>query len=98
MQPFLAILQGRPWAQADIFGITPDPTVVATLGVLLTTDARARWVLLVIPIAWCAVGGTLLWTMEDPGFVVLAVAGVASVIGAVARRRGRTAAASGRSA
>ncbi len=91
VQPCLAVLQGRPWAQADVFGITPDPTVVATLGVLLTTDARARWALLVIPLAWCAVGGMFLWTMEDPGFVVLFGAGGLAAAAAVIRRRGRRA-------
>jgi len=90
-QPCLAVLQGRPWAQADVFGITPDPTVVATLGVLLTSDARARWALLVVPLAWCLVGGMFLWTMDDAGFVVLAGAGGLAAAAAMTRRRGKRA-------
>jgi hypothetical protein len=69
-----------------MFGITPDPRS-ATLGVLLTTDIRARWALLGIPMAWCVVGGIFLWAMEEPGYVVMAVAGILSAIAAVAQRR-----------
>jgi hypothetical protein len=86
-QPCLAVLQGRPWAQVDVFGIAPDPTVVATLGVLLTADARARWALLVIPLAWCAVGGMFLWAMDDSDFVVLFGAGGLAAAAAVMRGR-----------
>ena len=89
VQPWLAVLQGLPWAQADVFGITPDPTVVATLGVLMLTDTRARCVLLVIPLAWCAIGGMALWTMDDPKFVVLFGAGVLSAAVTVSQRPGR---------
>jgi hypothetical protein len=39
-------LFGRPWLQAEIFGIAPDPTVVATLGVLMTADRTHRELLL----------------------------------------------------
>ena len=87
VQPCLAVLQGRPWAHADVFGITPDPTVVATLGVLMLADSRARCVLSFVPLAWCAVGGMFLWTMEDPGCVVLAVAGVLAAAAAAAQWR-----------
>ena len=31
---------GGPWPQAEIFGLAPDPTVVATLGVVLRAAAR----------------------------------------------------------
>ncbi len=90
-QPCLAVLQGRPWTQSDVFGITPDSTVVATLGVLLTSGARARWALLVIPLAWCAVGGMFLWTMNDAGFVVLFGAGGLAAVAAMTRTRGHRA-------
>ena len=34
VQPLIAPLLGRSWLQAEIFGVAPDPTVVATLGIL----------------------------------------------------------------
>src|SRR5688572_22985278 len=33
--PLLAPLFGRPWQGAEVFGIAPDPTAIATLGFLL---------------------------------------------------------------
>ncbi len=63
--PLVGRLLGRPWLQAEIFGIAPDPTVVATLGVLIAAD-RAHWELLVVPMLWCAISGATLWAMQSP--------------------------------
>ena len=38
LYPVLAPLLGRGWRQAEIFGVAPDPTVIATLGLLLLAD------------------------------------------------------------
>ena len=70
IHPLIAPLTGRPWTQAEIFGLAPDPTAIATLGVLLAAD-RPRWHLLVIPLLWCAISGLTLWTMEQPEAPVL---------------------------
>lgn len=75
LQPLFAPLMGRSWAQAEIFAFMPDPTVVATLGLLLAAD-RVRWLLLVIPVLWCAVSGATLWTMGSPAFFVPPAAAV----------------------
>ena len=64
IHPLIAPLTGRPWTQAEIFGLAPDPTAIATLGVLLAAD-RPRWHLLVLPLLWCAISGLTLWTMES---------------------------------
>ena len=63
--PLIAPLTGRPWTQAEIFGLAPDPTAVATLGVLLAV-ARPSRLLFAIPLLWCALTGLTLWTMESP--------------------------------
>ena len=63
IHPLIAPLSGRPWTQAEIFGLAPDPTVIATLGVLVAA-ARPNWHLLVLPLLWCAISGLTLWTME----------------------------------
>jgi Family of unknown function (DUF6064) len=65
IHPLIAPLTGRPWAQAEIFGLAPDPTAIATLGMLLATR-RPRWHLLMLPLLWCAISGLTLWTMESP--------------------------------
>jgi uncharacterized protein DUF6064 len=41
LYPVLAPLGGRPWVQGEIFGVAPDPTGLATLGLLLLTDGLA---------------------------------------------------------
>jgi hypothetical protein len=86
LQPFIGPSMGRAWAQAELFGLAPDPTVVATLGVLLAAE-RTRWELLVIPLAWCAVSGATLWTMEAPDAWVLPAAGGLALVAALAGPR-----------
>jgi hypothetical protein len=71
--PLIGPLLGRPWLQAEVFGVAPDPTVVATLGVLVAAD-RPRWELLVVPLLWCAVGGATLWTMQSPDALLMPAA------------------------
>jgi hypothetical protein len=71
--PLVGPLLGRPWLQAELFAVTPDPTVAATLGVLLATE-RTRWELLVVPLIWCAIGGATLWAMGSPDALLLPAA------------------------
>jgi hypothetical protein len=65
-QPLLAPLQGRGWAASEVFGIAPDPTAIATLGVLLLARGRLLPWLLPIPILWCLLSGLTLHTMGEP--------------------------------
>lgn len=65
-QPLIAPFVGRPWTQAEVFGVAPDPTAVATLGMVLAAGVSRLWVLLVVPLLWCAVSGATLWTMGSP--------------------------------
>jgi hypothetical protein len=66
LYPMIAPLSGRPWHQAEIFGVAPDPTVLATLGLLLLARGRPRWQLLVVPVLWCVISGATLWAMDSP--------------------------------
>jgi len=61
--PLLAPLSGRPWATAETFGVTPDPTAIATVATLALVRGRVRWLLLIIPLVWCAIAGATLWAM-----------------------------------
>ena len=69
-QPFLGPLCGRPWRQVEIFGVAPDPTAVATLGIVLLAAGRVRWELLAVPAIWCAISGATLLAMKAPDFWV----------------------------
>lgn len=70
---------GRPWAQAEVVGLMPDPTVIATLGFLLLVEP-VPLALAVVPLLWCAYSGALLWAMRagqawvPPAVALLALA------------------------
>lgn len=90
--PLLAPASGRPWAQAEVFGLAPDPTAVATLGLLLwaaPASAATRGLLRVAgacTIAWCAISAATLWTMDSPQGWVPAAAAALAMAAAAARR------------
>jgi hypothetical protein len=91
--PLLAAASGRAWTQAEVFGLAPDPTAIATLGVLLWTSAPSRplrWplrLLPVLPAAWCAISAATLWTMGSPQGWVPAAALLAAAWAVRAPRR-----------
>jgi hypothetical protein len=80
--PLIGWLLGRPMVQAEVFGVAPDPTVVATLGVVLAAE-RTRWDLLVVPVLWCAISGATLWTMQSPDALLLPAAALLTAIAAI---------------
>jgi Family of unknown function (DUF6064) len=74
LQPLIGPLVGRPWTQLEIFGIAPDPTVVGTLGLLLSATGWIARLLLAIPLIWCLIVGLTLWTMASPDALVVPAA------------------------
>ena len=44
LYPLAGLAAGRPWAQAEVFGVMPEPTALATLGLLLAGMANL-WML-----------------------------------------------------
>ena len=78
VQPLLGPLVGRDWRQVEVFGVAPDPTVVATLGILIAAD-RPHGILLIIPLSWCALSGATLWTMQSPDALVMPAAAVLAI-------------------
>jgi len=84
--PLLPSLFGRPWTSAEVFGIEPDPTAIATLGVLLAASGRLLPLLFPIPLLWLLISGLTLHTMGDPqAWMPLSTAGI--VIAALVLRR-----------
>ncbi|GLS28374.1 hypothetical protein SAMN04488498_11559 [Mesorhizobium albiziae] len=63
--PLLPPLFGRPWTAAEVFGIAPDPTVMAALGILLAAGGRLVLLLVPIPLIWLLLSGLTLYTMGD---------------------------------
>ena len=87
LYPLLAPLSGRPWSQAEIFGIAPDPTAIGTLALLLLARTRWRAVLFPIPILWCVASGVTLWAMDSAVAWLPPAAAFAAAALAVTRSR-----------
>lgn len=65
--PAFAVLDGRPWAQAELFGLAPDPTAAATLGLLVlaaTERRRAAATVRAVPALWLALSALTLLAMD----------------------------------
>lgn len=74
--PVIAPMLGRPWRQAEVFGVVPDPTVIGTAGLLLLAVGRARWELLAVPLVWLVLSALTLRAMDSADALVPAVAGL----------------------
>jgi hypothetical protein len=83
--PIGAPLTGRPWTTAEIFGVTPDPTAIASVAVLALVRGRIRWLLLAVPVLWCAVTAATLWAMRAPEAWVVVAAGLLALWPALPR-------------
>ena len=84
--PLAGLVAGHQYPAAPTFG-APCPTTIFTLGLLLWARGHVPWALVVIPLAWTLVGtsaAVALGVAEDFG---LAVAGIAVVAFALARKR-----------
>ncbi|MEO8432125.1 MAG: DUF6064 family protein [Acidobacteriota bacterium] len=87
--PFVSPLLGRGWKGVEIFGVAPDPTAVATLGILTASGCWRRGSLMFLPAIWCAVSGFTLLAMKSPvSWIPPLVAAIAIVVSA-AQARGR---------
>lgn len=59
--PFIAYMTGRSGLGFEMFSLTPDPTVLATIAILLLS--KADRVLYVIPVLWLIISGMTLMVM-----------------------------------
>jgi hypothetical protein len=85
--PVLAPLTGRPWTSAEIFGVAADPTAITSVAVLALVRGRIRWLLLVVPLLWCAIAAATLRAMDAPESLVVLAAGLLALWPAVAGTR-----------
>ena len=86
--PLLALLFGRTWTTAEVFGVAPDPTAIATVAALGVLRGFPRWVLTIVPLAWCAIAAATLWAMNEIAQALVVVAAAALAIAATGRRNG----------
>lgn len=57
----MVLAMGAGWGAMPVFGLFPDATALATLGLLLALRG-GRW-LAIIPLAWCLISGALQWNL-----------------------------------
>jgi hypothetical protein len=79
--PLLAWATGQPWRSIGWFGGAPDPTAVATLGLLLVLPVRLGWLLLPLPLIWCLLASVLGRVLGDPLWPLPLFCGVATLLG-----------------
>ena len=86
LHPLAAPLFGRPLAQAEVAGIAPDPTAIATLGVgLLLPSGPMRLTVLAIAALWVGASALTLWLLGAPERVVPVLALLVAAAGLAAR-------------
>ncbi len=80
LMPAMTLFTGRAWMQAELFAMTPDATVLATLGLLLLENRRSAGWLLVIPVLWCFISGATLWVLKAPEAWILPACAVLTTV------------------
>ncbi len=78
--PALSVFGGAGWAGARIVGLAPGPTVLFTLALLLLTEGRWRWLLMVVPLAWCLLAGFMAWVLAVPEAWPLPLLGAVALV------------------
>jgi len=69
--PLIAATMGPGLSHAETYGLHPDPTAIATLGVLLLLlRSPTLWLALLIPILWCVIGSLTLIAIDATGALI----------------------------
>lgn len=65
LHPIAWLAGGRPLAGTELFAVAPDPTAIATVGLLLMPhlSGRGRLALLAIPSVWLSISALTWWAL-----------------------------------
>lgn len=85
VHPLVGLFAGRPWQGVELFGIAPDATALATLGILLTGSLAANWPLMIIPLAWCAISALTYLAMGHIHGIAPLVLAMAALVATLVR-------------
>ena len=69
--PVSGVALGRPWQAAEMFGLSPDALVAATLAVLLASKGWLSRVAWAVPLVWAALAGLTLWMLGSVEWILL---------------------------
>lgn len=83
MYPATGVVLGRPWQAAEVFGLSPDPLVAATLAVLLASKGRLSSTTWILPLAWVALSGLTLWMLGSAEWILLPTFALLCVVMAI---------------
>ncbi|HSM27690.1 MAG TPA: DUF6064 family protein [Thioalkalivibrio sp.] len=87
--PLIAATIGPGLSHAETYGLHPDPTAIATLGVLLIVlRGPSFWLASLVPILWCAIGSLTLMAIDATGALIPLVAVIIIAGTSIARERG----------
>ncbi len=69
--PLISTTIGPGLSHAETYGLHPDPTAIATVGVLLIIlRGPTLWLTMLIPILWCVIGSLTLIAMDATGALI----------------------------
>ena len=84
--PLIAAAIGPGLSHAETYGLHPDPTTVATLGVLLILlRGPTLWLAMLVPILWCVIGSLTLIAIDATGALIPLAAATVIAGTAIAR-------------
>jgi hypothetical protein len=85
--PLIGLLVTHPYPQTPLFGVTPCPTAIFTIGLLMVIQHPKRWLIAAIPLAWSFIGGIAAVALSVPQDWGLPLSGLL-LIGVYATRTG----------
>ena len=87
LYPLIGSWTGHHYPAAPMFGVTPCPLTIFTLGLLLLTAGRVPWRVALIPFVWSLIGGSAAFLLGVVQDWALPVSGIAAAV-LLARRGG----------
>jgi hypothetical protein len=86
LYPLIGIASGHHYPKLPMFGITPCPVTIFTLGMLLLTVNQPPGYLLAIPLLWSLIGGSAAILLQIPQDWLLLASGAITALLLLVRR------------
>lgn len=89
LHPLWSVLSDRPLSTAEVVGLAPDPTAIATVGAaFVVSRGVVQWIILIVPTVWLATSATTMFAMGEPqAWALTAVAAAGPIVALFGRRR-----------
>lgn len=87
LYPLFGVGSDQGWPRMALVGLTPGPTLLWTLGMLLFVEPRVPWHLLFIPLLWSLIGGVGALLLALPQDAVLPPAAVLTAVLVIRKNR-----------